>query len=171
MENRPPADVRVVEAIMALYRSLPLQPPAQQYTILASFFLVSGADAQYKIVSLATGTKCLPAARLPVDGESVHDSHAEVLARRGAIRWFLEEIGRCHAVTTESAPFQSNWIFPSDDGRYALKDGVRLVLYVSTVPCKILQTSKRCVLSTYCFKAAMLPCASWPPLRTKRWPL
>ncbi|KAJ7755671.1 adenosine deaminase/editase [Mycena maculata] len=133
MEHAP-VDLRVVEPIMALYGTLPLRPPAQQYTILASFCLTSTVDGLYKIVSLATGTKCLPATRLPVDGESVHDSHAEVLARRGAVRWFLEEIGRCRT-TSDGDAFRSDWISLSDDGRYALKDGVRLALYVSTVPC------------------------------------
>ncbi|KAJ7650654.1 adenosine deaminase/editase [Roridomyces roridus] len=117
---------RVVEAIMQLYSTLP-QPP-QQYTVLASFCLISGQE--HKIVSLATGTKCLPDAKLPEGGESVHDSHAEVLARRGAVRWFLEEIKRCHG-----PDFSSPWISLSKDGKYSLTDGVRLVLYVSTVPC------------------------------------
>ncbi|KAJ7499293.1 adenosine deaminase/editase [Mycena latifolia] len=125
-------DASLVEPIMALYRTLPLQPPAQQYTVLASFCLTSDTNGLYKIVSLASGTKCLPVSRLPVDGEAVHDSHAEVLARRGAVRWFLEEIGRCR---NSSMAFQSDWICPCDDGRYALKDDIRLVLYVSTPPC------------------------------------
>ncbi|KAJ7087211.1 adenosine deaminase/editase [Mycena belliarum] len=116
---------------MGLYRTLPLEPPAQQYTVLASFFLTN-ATGLYKIVSLATGTKCLPTSRLPLNGEAVHDSHAEVLARRGAVRWFLDEIGRCRSTST---PFQSDWIWLCDDGKYALKDGIRLVLYVSTPPC------------------------------------
>ncbi|KAJ6567234.1 hypothetical protein DFH09DRAFT_1471186 [Mycena vulgaris] len=134
----------LVELIMALYRTLPLQPPAQQYTVLASFCLTeSGANGLCKIVSLATGTKCLPIERLPADGEAVHDSHAEVLARRGAVRWFLEEVGRCRS--TEA--FQSDWIVLCDDGRYALKDGARLVLYVSTVPCEILSHPDLCTLS------------------------
>ncbi|KAJ7477099.1 adenosine deaminase/editase [Mycena galericulata] len=120
---------------MALYCSLPFQPPALQFTILASFFLISNADGLYKIVSLSTGTKCLPVSRLPMDGEAIHDSHAEVLARRGAMRWFLEEIGRCRSTPNDSAKVLSEWIAPLDDGKYALKDGVRLVLYVSTVPC------------------------------------
>ncbi|KAF8211520.1 adenosine deaminase/editase [Mycena galopus ATCC 62051] len=114
---------------MTLYNGLPLQPPARQWTILASFFLTSEVTGLYKILSLATGTKCLPANRLPLIGESLHDSHAEVLARRGAVRWFMEEIGRCQGST-----FQSEWIYLCD-GRYALKADIRLSLYVSTVPC------------------------------------
>ncbi|KAJ7237194.1 adenosine deaminase/editase [Mycena haematopus] len=118
---------------MDLYYSFRIRPPARQWTILASFLLTAKDAGLYKIVSLATGTKCLPADRLPADGESLHDSHAEVLARRGAVRWFLEEIGRCKEATDNT--FQSDWIYPCDDGRYTLKTDVRLFLYVSTVPC------------------------------------
>ncbi|KAJ7179472.1 adenosine deaminase/editase [Mycena filopes] len=122
-----PSDL--VERILDLYAGLPLRPPAGQYTILASFFLTRSTGL-YKIISLGTGTKCLPASRLPTDGESLHDSHAEVLARRGILRWLLEEIGRC-----QSATLQSNWIHICDDGRYALNDDAVLALYISTVPC------------------------------------
>ncbi|KAJ6538967.1 adenosine deaminase/editase [Mycena capillaripes] len=128
MENRPLSDV--VEPIVGLYRSLRFQPPAQQYTILASFLLTTGLHQ--KIISVATGTKCLPASKLPVDGEALHDSHAEVLARRGAVRWFLEEIGRLY---TPNTAFQSEWLCICDDAKYSLKADVQLILYVSTVPC------------------------------------
>ncbi|KAJ7873356.1 adenosine deaminase/editase [Mycena olivaceomarginata] len=127
METCP---LSLVEEILNLYSTFPLRPPARQWTILASFFLTSSTTGLHKIISLATGTKCLPANRLPADGESLHDSHAEVLARRGAVRWFLEEIRRC-----QDAPSQSEWIHRCDDGRYALKPAVRMSLYVSTVPC------------------------------------
>ncbi|KAJ7122806.1 adenosine deaminase/editase [Mycena epipterygia] len=131
METRSLASL--VEPIMALYRTLPLRPPSQQYTILASFFLTSDDSGLYKILSVATGTKCLPVNKLSLDGESVHDSHAEVLARRGAVRWFLEEIGRCHRAS--DTVFQSDWISLCPDGKFALKNNARLMLYVSTVPC------------------------------------
>mgnify|MGYP002718872709 CR=1 FL=1 len=52
-------------------------------------------------VSLGTGVKVLPANRLPPLGDAVHDSHAEVLARRGFVRWLLDE-GR-KAVIEEAA--------------------------------------------------------------------
>lgn len=159
----------LVDPIMALYRTLPLRPPSQQYTILASFFLTSGDSGLYKIISVATGTKCLPVNKLPLDGESVHDSHAEVLARRGAVRWFLEEIGRCHRAFDTG--FQSDWISLYPDGKYALKNDARLMLYVSTVPCEVFVSTPSCADSKHrCSKVGMLPCASWPPRRTNKWP-
>ncbi|KAJ6627451.1 adenosine deaminase/editase [Mycena sp. CBHHK59/15] len=132
MENEPLPVGSFIESIVAVYHSLRFQPPAQQYTILASLVLAE-THGQYKILSVATGTKCLPTNKLPSGGESVHDSHAEVLARRGAMRWFLEEVGRCCG--SANTPFQSDWIFLGTNGRYTLKDGAQLVLFISTVPC------------------------------------
>jgi tRNA-specific adenosine deaminase 1 len=131
-----------VHAILQVYSSTSFSPPACQYTIAASFFLTSPNDC--KVISVATGTKCLPTARLPSRGEAIHDSHAEVLARRGAIRWFLEEIGRCsdgfdlHVSSNKS--YQSDWICQSAHcAQYVLRDGVQIHLYVSTVPCTMIE--------------------------------
>ena len=143
---------RHVSSILQIYSSLSFSPPASQYTVAASFFLTHSSLPACKVISIATGTKCLPTTRLPSRGEAVHDSHAEVLARRGAIHWFLEEIGRCHRSSTPNVTidgtdsdvnlnnsYQSDWICQSSrhDQYYELRDGVQIHLYVSTVPCTI----------------------------------
>jgi len=133
-----------VSTILNTYSVLEYKPHGSAWTILASFFLSRkpnislGTSGEINVISLATGTKCLPASKLSNRGESVHDSHAEVLARRSALRWFMEEILR---VSSSNGSFQSAWITPSDssDGRYALQVGVELNLYVSTVPCTSLK--------------------------------
>ncbi|KIM45922.1 hypothetical protein M413DRAFT_23732 [Hebeloma cylindrosporum] len=126
--------------ITSLYSSFSYVPQHSQWTILASFFLVrhddahSGSGGEIKVISLATGTKCLPVQRLSSSrGEVVHDSHAEVLARRCALRWFLEEISRVHS--QEGPCGTSSWIIRRSNGKYALQEGVKLNLYISTVPC------------------------------------
>ncbi|TFK43315.1 adenosine deaminase/editase [Crucibulum laeve] len=121
----------VVEDIFKIYNSLSFEPPHSQFTILASFFLTQSSNTKSKVISVSTGTKCLPGIRLSPKGEAVHDTHAEVLARRGAIRWFLEEIGRCHT----NPAFMSEWICRESCGRYRLQDGVDVNLYISTPPC------------------------------------
>lgn len=121
----------VVRSILDLYILLSYQPPHNQFTVLAAFFLSSPELPSYKVISLATGTKCLPTTRFGERGEALHDCHAEVVARRAALRWFLEEIARCH----NSLP--SQWIFWSiEHGKYTLCTGVQLNLYVSTLPCE-----------------------------------
>ncbi|KAF9008846.1 adenosine deaminase/editase [Cyathus striatus] len=123
----------VINEIHSVYSSLRFTPPHKQYTVLASFFLTyedSGTPA-HKIISIATGTKCLPAIRLSTRGEVIHDSHAEVLARRGAIRWVLEEIRR----TCGDRVYTSQWLFQRSPKTYELRAGVKANLYISTVPC------------------------------------
>ncbi|KAF8491311.1 hypothetical protein F5888DRAFT_1736172, partial [Russula emetica] len=47
-----------------------------------------------QLLSPGAGVKCLPTSCLHVrGGDALHDSHAEVIARRGAIRpWLFEEV-------------------------------------------------------------------------------
>lgn len=100
--------------------------PPRQFTILAAF-LISSEASGLKTISLATGTKCLPVSRLPEQGDALHDSHAEILARRAAVRWLYDEISRP----------QSPWIRKGDNGLYELNQGVRVHLYISTPPCMV----------------------------------
>ena len=117
----------VSSQVLGLYSSLAFTPPPGQFTVLASLVLAS--TTTLKVISLATGSKCLPAVRLPDQGDALHDSHAETLARRAAIRWFFEEIAR--SIAGEG----SQWIEVGDDKRYYLKSGVRIHMYISTPPC------------------------------------
>jgi len=125
----------VVSTTLATYSTLPFAPQPGKFTIIASISLCGTAPgAPPKLLALATGSKCLPAARLPMHGAVLHDSHAEVLARRGAVRWLLEEIQRAARIP---GPDASPWLHTDASGMYALRPGVRLYLYVSTVPCKL----------------------------------
>ncbi len=119
----------VATLVLSEYSKLDFRPPDGQFTILAGFVLQNSEEL--KLISLGTGSKCLPAARLPEAGDALHDSHAEVLARRGAVRWFLEEIARS-CTAPEPA---SSWICRQGDGKYALNTGTTLNMYISTVPC------------------------------------
>ncbi|TFK29328.1 adenosine deaminase/editase [Coprinopsis marcescibilis] len=120
----------IVRHIHATYKSLSFVPPHSQFTVLASFFLVNEVTRQHKTISIATGTKCIPGSKLSNRGELVHDSHAEVLARRSALRWLFEEIIRT------SSDQESQWLARCrGTGKFRLRDNVTLCLYVSTLPC------------------------------------
>lgn len=125
-------DATLVHAVQKQYASLNLKLPAATFTILAAIALTSSdpLTIQPKIIGLATGCKCLPKDKLPLQGEAVHDSHAEVLARRCALRWLIEEIDRAASNGSHSA-----WISKTADDRYRLKDGVCMIMYISTPPC------------------------------------
>ncbi|KAH9983470.1 adenosine deaminase/editase [Russula compacta] len=131
MQSSTPAVINdVVSAALSQYASLPFAPQPGKFTVLASFALNSPRSGRTGLLSLGAGVKCLPASRLPVRGDALHDSHAEVIARRGAIRWLLEEVRR-----DAQAPGSSPWVRARPDGLYALRDDVHLWMYASTVPC------------------------------------
>ncbi|KAG2043226.1 adenosine deaminase/editase [Suillus americanus] len=153
-------DATLVHAVQKQYASLNLKLPAATFTILAAIALTSSdpLTIQPKIIGLATGCKCLPKDKLPLQGEAVHDSHAEVLARRCALRWLIEEIDRAASNGSHSA-----WISKTADDRYRLKDGVCMIMYISTPPCG--DASMR-FLATFQDKeiAALKDSAVFPPL-------
>ncbi|KAJ4472103.1 adenosine deaminase/editase [Lentinula aciculospora] len=125
--NNFPSDDTHITSIHTLYSQLKIYPQSSQYTVLSAFYLTSSTSRDCKIISIGTGTKCLPKCRLPIQGEAVHDSHAEILARRGAIRWLLEEILHYRVGG-------SQWI-ERQAGVYRFREGIHLHMYISTVPC------------------------------------
>ncbi|EIW82478.1 adenosine deaminase editase [Coniophora puteana RWD-64-598 SS2] len=118
----------IVNATHQLYLAQKWNPPPKTFTILASLSLVS-ATGEFKVIGMGCGCKCLPENKLPLYGEALHDSHAEILARRCAVRWLLEEIGR----VARGRP--SPWLRQQADGKYDLSEGVHLKMYISTPPC------------------------------------
>lgn len=102
-----------------------------QYCILAGFVLE--LDDRLSCVTLATGSKCLNESNMDRDGRMLHDSHAEVLARRGLRKWLYDEIIRC-----ASPGYQSDWLDAVQEKPVRLRAGVKIHMYVSTLPCKAL---------------------------------
>ena len=142
----------IVSATLSQYSSLPFAPQPGKHTVLASFALHDTCSGRVQLLSLGAGVKCLPASRLPVRGDALHDSHAEVIARRGAIRWLLEEVQRDARSAqsqaqndSEHSVSKSAWVCARDDGLYVLRNNVHLWMYASTVPC----TCVRCVPSCF----------------------
>ncbi|EMD40465.1 hypothetical protein CERSUDRAFT_91192 [Gelatoporia subvermispora B] len=122
----------IAAEVLRAYSSLPFRPPPGQFTILASFVLSRG-PGEHKVISLGTGSKCLPTSRLPKEGNGLHDCHAEVLSRRGAVRWLLEEVQRAYSDDTYVSPWIGKTLHRF--GKYGLREDVKLSMYISTVPC------------------------------------
>ena len=78
-----------------------------------------------------TGVKCLSANRLPLHGDVLHDSHAEIIARRGFLLWLYSEI--LQYKTTSNDFLQRSDSCPD---LLELKREYKLHVYVSTLPCK-----------------------------------
>uniref|UniRef100_A0A8C6U2M0 tRNA-specific adenosine deaminase 1 n=1 Tax=Neogobius melanostomus TaxID=47308 RepID=A0A8C6U2M0_9GOBI len=86
-----------------------------------------------EVVSLGTGSKCIGQASMSPTGEVLNDSHAEVLARRGCIRYLMEELqqalsGRGSTVW-ERVP-------GAQEARFRLQPQVSFVLFTSHTPCE-----------------------------------
>lgn len=114
----PLADA-VASAAVAAYKRLGKKGKCgeKEWTVLAAFVAVHPSE-QLQVLSLATGTKCLPSeARCDT---MLSDSHAEVLARRALCVRLLER-------GPKAAPL---W---QDDGTW--NPAVRLFLYTSREPC------------------------------------
>lgn len=117
----------VVEHILGTYNNLRYTPPKGTWTVLAAFYLLNETSGECEIISMATGTKCLDISKYSQNGDSLHDCHAEAVARRGAKRWFMEELDR-----SLSSP--SRWL-DRHNQQYDLREGVILNMYISTLPC------------------------------------
>ncbi|CAK9787422.1 hypothetical protein CC85DRAFT_267281 [Cutaneotrichosporon oleaginosum] len=125
----------VVHAALETYARLPKHGKptvrdngVKEWTVFASVVLTSPTTSP-RVASIGAGVKCLPANRLPPLGDTVHDSHAEVLARRGFVRFLLSEAatllaGQESAVLSQPSP-----------GKFALLPDVEVWLYISALPC------------------------------------
>uniref|UniRef100_G3NBY6 tRNA-specific adenosine deaminase 1 n=1 Tax=Gasterosteus aculeatus TaxID=69293 RepID=G3NBY6_GASAC len=113
--------------------------PGREWTLLAAVLQVtrcanagrsSRAQTPKEVVSLGTGTKCVGQTAMSPRGDVLNDSHAEVLARRGCIRYLLQELKR--AVRGEE-----NSVFaPADQrGKWKLRPGVSFLFFTSHTPC------------------------------------
>jgi hypothetical protein len=118
----------VVQMVHTAYGLSKFVVPSDRWTVLACFTLVK-AD-RVKVISIATGSRCLPAEKLESTGCVLFDCHAEVLSRRGAVRWFLEEAQRMQG------GYDSDWLESSSCKKARLKPDVKVYLYVSTIPCR-----------------------------------
>ena len=107
------------------------KPQAGEWTVLAGF-VVSFPTAAPKVVALGTGTKCLTATQVGADtsGSCMHDTHAEVCARRSLLLYLMAEVERSMDSTS------STILQPIADGHgFELRPGVELHMYSSAPPC------------------------------------
>ena len=87
--------------------------------------------SDFKVVCLATGTKCLDGdtRRRSLPGTLLHDSHAEVLARRGLIYWILDQINLV------SKGEISSFISKCPDGKYEWIKKWKIGMLSTQLPC------------------------------------
>ncbi|XP_068239384.1 tRNA-specific adenosine deaminase 1-like [Palaemon carinicauda] len=98
-----------------------------EYTLLACV-VKRDSDGNLEVVSLGTGSKCIGASLLPCNGDALHDSHAEVIARRAFVSYLIEQI--IHAASGNGSILEC-----TESGKYKVKPGFTFHFYSSHTPC------------------------------------
>ncbi|XP_019353273.1 double-stranded RNA-specific adenosine deaminase isoform X2 [Alligator mississippiensis] len=101
--------------------------------ILAAIIMRRGGEDLGVVVSIGTGNRCVKGEELSLKGETVNDCHAEIISRRGFVRFLYSELMKynpSYPSSTEQSIFE-----PAGDNRLKIKDNITFHLYVSTAPC------------------------------------
>ena len=126
--------------------------PGQEWTVFAAIVAFHSVDNRMWVVSSATGTKCTAQRH---NEFILHDSHAEVLARRGFIRILFDEIterqsentyeakqdvGKSYLLTESTNCGNKNFNATEPESiskvkRYRLNSDIGIHLYISDSPC------------------------------------
>uniref|UniRef100_A0A667XNG3 tRNA-specific adenosine deaminase 1 n=1 Tax=Myripristis murdjan TaxID=586833 RepID=A0A667XNG3_9TELE len=106
----------------------------REWTLLAAVLqLRRGTDTdsvEMEVVSLGTGTKCIGRTAMSPNGDVLNDSHAEVIARRGCLRYLMQEL-RGAVSGQESSVFRR----AEQPGKWRLQPGVSFIFFTSHTPC------------------------------------
>ncbi|XP_060892326.1 tRNA-specific adenosine deaminase 1 [Labrus mixtus] len=106
----------------------------REWTLLAAALkltrCVHSDKVDKEVVSLGTGTKCIGQTAMSPSGDVLNDSHAEVIARRGCIRYLTSELHR--AVSGEDS---SVFCRGDERGKWKLQPGVSFIFFTSHTPC------------------------------------
>ncbi|XP_013101145.1 tRNA-specific adenosine deaminase 1 [Stomoxys calcitrans] len=114
------------------FKTLPKtgKPKNDEWTVLAGVVLHNDLSATSEVVSLGCGTKCIGKSKLCSKGLILNDSHAEVLARRGLLRYFYIHIQK--ALENDSSSIFT-WVFESK--KCKLRDGISFHFLSTQTPC------------------------------------
>ncbi|NXL12583.1 DSRAD deaminase, partial [Mesembrinibis cayennensis] len=101
--------------------------------ILAAIIMRKGNKGLGVVVSIGTGNRCVKGEELSLKGETVNDCHAEIISRRGFVRFLYSELMKydpSHPSSAEESIFE-----PAGGRRLKIKSSVSFHLYISTAPC------------------------------------
>uniref|UniRef100_I3JGJ6 Adenosine deaminase RNA specific n=1 Tax=Oreochromis niloticus TaxID=8128 RepID=I3JGJ6_ORENI len=96
--------------------------------ILATIIMRRG-EGLGTVVSLGTGNRCVKGEELSLKGETVNDCHAEIISRRGFIRFLYSELFK-HYEGADDSIFE-----PAENNKLRIKSDITFHLYISTAPC------------------------------------
>ncbi|NWV14309.1 DSRAD deaminase, partial [Ptilonorhynchus violaceus] len=101
--------------------------------ILAAIIMRKANKGLGVVVSIGTGNRCVKGEELSLKGETVNDCHAEIISRRGFVRFLYSELMKYDPSNPSSA---EESIFEQAGGKkLKIKSSVTFHLYISTAPC------------------------------------
>ncbi|XP_072169534.1 tRNA-specific adenosine deaminase 1-like [Diadema setosum] len=105
----------------------------REWTLLAAILQSNAKESssKFSVVSMATGSKCIGASKMSKAGDILNDSHAEILARRGFLRYLYHQLKLVYSGNHSKSIFCE----PAEDGQVCLKKGVKFHLFTSHTPC------------------------------------
>lgn len=95
--------------------------------ILATIVMRKG-EGLGTVVSLGTGNRCVKGEELSLKGDTVNDCHAEIISRRGFVRFLYIELLKYYDGADNS-------IFEPAGDKLQIKSDISFHLYISTAPC------------------------------------
>ena len=122
----------IVQLTLDFYAKLPKKGKPcldkKEWTVLSAFVL-QRPNKDPEVVALGTGTKCLGKDEVSPNGDLVHDSHAEVIAKRAFVLYLIEEVSKAFEG-------QENTIFEvTQPKKVKLKSDFTFHFYSSFPPC------------------------------------
>ncbi|XP_013411771.1 double-stranded RNA-specific adenosine deaminase [Lingula anatina] len=98
--------------------------------VLAALVMKKDPTDTGTVVSLGTGNRCITGPMLSMVGDTVNDSHAEIITRRGFLRFLYKHL-------ENYSPNSPDTILEvcEESGKMKIKDGITFHLYISTAPC------------------------------------
>ncbi|KAJ9599945.1 hypothetical protein L9F63_009773, partial [Diploptera punctata] len=109
------------------------QPMHSRRKVLAGMVMTTGPQMEdAKVISVATGTKCINGEHMSVRGASLNDTHAEIIARRCLCDFIYSQLEmHLNPETAEQSIFVAR---PNSKG-YQVKENIKFHLYINTAPC------------------------------------
>ncbi|XP_027776787.1 double-stranded RNA-specific adenosine deaminase isoform X1 [Marmota flaviventris] len=107
------------------------QPSLLGRKILAAIIMKKDPEDMGVVVSLGTGNRCVKGDSLSLKGETVNDCHAEIISRRGFIRFLYSELMKYNPQTAKDSIFE----LARGGEKLQIKKTVSFHLYISTAPC------------------------------------
>nr|XP_053629587.1 double-stranded RNA-specific editase 1-like isoform X2 [Cherax quadricarinatus] len=111
-------------------------PSLAKRKVLAGIVMTNEKDLEdMKVISVATGTKCINGEHLSLQGQCINDCHAEIVARR-CLRHFLYSQLEKLAVSYKNGS-TSDTLFEQLNGQkgFRVKSQYKFHLYINTAPC------------------------------------